>query len=1089
MTARSLLKHGLTAVIAICLLPLGLLGQGVTTSAMNGYIVGPDGSPIAGSTVTALHNPTGTTYTATTNESGRYDIRGMRPGGPYTLNVFTSGFLTERREGIQLTLQRALTVDLVLRSEGSLTNEDIIELEEFVISAADQDLTFNPNKMGADTAIDAEAIEYLPTVTRSITDFVRLDPRIAVFDRESGAISAGGKSTRYNTLIIDGVPTNDSFGLNPNGSPSLRQPFSIDTLEQISVETSPYSVTRAGFTGASITAITKSGTNEFGGSVYATYRDESMVGDLQDTTGRPIVIGDFEEYTVGFTFGGPIIKDTLFFFLNYEKVEESQLNDQPLFFPTEDSLNALEQVASLAQYDIGTLDAPGSIKSQDDKYKLKLDWNINQSHRFTVAYDLVVGSEPRFPSFLGGTTTSFSSHWHQIQHENAKYSTQLYSTWSDWLSTEIRVSYNEYTRDFDNNSRLPEIQISQVEGTSLDPTVNNPVSGTVWLGTNSNTQNNELMVNTLVAEMLGRIYVGDHTFTVGAYLERVENSNTFIRDRFGSWFFRDDVGDWLDSLSSTREADRYTLTLPAPGQTGGAEFAITTLALYLQDEWAVGDRLNLLAGIRMDVPFVDQAPPAARASPDGRTFEEVFGGVNTHTIDGNLVIAPRVGFNLALDEDRNLQLRGGAGLFYGTAPHVWLASSYTNNGVSQEQYFVSAQSTGDSPIFSADVDNPPLPPRTDARVAVDYIDEDLKMPTDWKANLALDYRLPWWDIKTTLEAQASWVKDDIHFIHQNLAQTSNPNSTGFLPDGRMLFDNEIARQREDGYSDVIKMVNTDQGRAYSYTFEIGRDRGEEGFSWKLGYTYTDSKSVNDNLGTSAFANWSSNVAYNPNDQLLTTSTYETRHRYIATASYQLTYLKRHRTTFTVFYEHFSGRPFSYLYGAERFSTDINRDGLTGNDLLYVPTGLDDPLVAFNRQEAGEAFMAFVDATPGLRDFKGQVVPRNTGRAPWVTQIDISVSHEIDLWYDHQLELQVSILNFMNMIDSDRGRILRPVANRGAGVVVTDARHNPRANFRNGNENGFYTYVVNTDNFLTRNMFETTDFDSRWSILLSVKYKF
>jgi len=1096
-------------LIVLSLLQAGLLlGQGVTSSGLTGVTLSPVGNPLQGVKLDVTHLPTGSNYSATTNAEGRFNLTGLRVGGPYRIVATYPGYPRTVRNNVFLGLQQTTDVTLTFLRDQENEEEPIYELEEFEVVSTDQNLVFLNSNQGAGTRIDEESIRNIPSVTRSLSDIAKLDSRVAVFDKNTGQISAGGKNTRYNSLLIDGVPTNDSFGLSESGLPSLKQPFSLEAISEVSVQLSPYSVENAGFTGAAITAITKSGTNSFKGSVFSFYRDASMVGDLYEIgSGDIIPFDDFEEFTAGITLGGPIIKNKLFFFFLYESVEETRVREESEFLADPDQIDTL--LAATQNYfnpfDPGTLEDPDSYSLKDTKLLFKLDWNITDRHRATFRFNTTPGSDPQFPGSRG---TSFNSAWYDIEYGLEDYVVELFNNWTSEFTTTFRVSYKTQTRDLDYNSDLPQVDIAGIR--DVDENVGG--SRTVTFGQGSR---NELEVNTLIAQFKASYLVGDHQLSAGLQYERYENFQAFFSSPNGRWFFRGlgsaTNGDGFigaleyDEQNNTfpGRASNFSVEIPNEGYTGNADWEMAIASAYVQDNWQVNDHLNVNLGLRIDFPIVSTTPPVARESTDDmpRSFEEVFGQRNTNTVDGNYVVQPRIGFNYKPDPEKNSQFRGGIGLFFGTAPHVWLSNAYVNNGVSK--VFVSSNTNQVSPPFSLNPNDAiawidDAYGRSDASsVSVNYLNDDFKMPTEWKGNIAFDQELSGlWDSIVTLEMQFSKTLHDIHYVNNNLQLDTSGFQQGYLPDGRAIYTNtglSDDRWRESGYRDVLELKNTSLGMGRQYTVEWKRPvRNNWGFT--LGYTYTINKTVNDASSPSAYTNWISNVAKDPNDASLGTSSFETRHRFVGTVTVEIPWSEGWKTRFNLIYDGRSGRPFSYLYGG--LNVDINQDGNTGNDLIYVPTGLDDPLVSWGRNDRmrdteGVAFMEFVNRTPGLSKYKGQVVPRNTGRAPWIHQFDVNITQEIPSWNDHKLELILNIQNVGNLINDEWGLVRRPRGSFGRAVNIVAPSHQPFPRGEKGNEFGFYEYRYQEATQASEAQFyqHPNGLASRWAMQIGLRYSF
>lgn len=1075
--------------LAVCFLFLAAAGsvtaQSITSSGIGGIVRSVDGDLANNVSVTAIHTPSGTRSTSITNAEGRYTLRGLRVGGPYTISFVAPNGDEAEVTGINVNLQQQRTVNAQLRTSGV-----VFELEAMVVTANELGSIFNENKQGSSSIIDSGEISRIPTVSRSLTDIVRLDPRMSTFDEDSGTISAAGKNTRYNSLLIDGVPTNDSFGLSESGLPALKQPFSLEAISEVSVQISPYTVENAGFTGASVSAVTKSGNNTFSGSFFGFYRDESMIGELEDERivnenktvipeeqEDPVVpIADFREYTLGFTVSGPIIRDRLFFFALYETVEETEARDPGDWFPTDEQLGRIDtMINDVYEFDAGDIVEPDSLTRVDDKYLLKLDWNISDKHRLTGRYQLTEGEDPSYPN-TGFNSVAYTSHNFIENFQLNDYVLELFSNWSPTLQTEVLLSHKVYDqfRALTENP-LPEIQISAVDGIDGDP-------GSVWLGTEGNSQANDLNVETTTFRSKVSWLLGDHSIKAGVQYENFANRNEFISNRFGRYFFRDGVRAFENAVEPGR-FENYQLTLPAEGQTGIADWSMAIASAFIEDNWKVTADFNLNFGVRIDYPIMDDVPTKARASSAGE-FEEIFGYTNQTTLDGNYVIQPRVGFNYAFDEDRNLQVRGGAGLFFGSAPHVWISSMYVNNGNSQESYFVRGR---DTPAFTPDPFNQPVPESTNPRVNVDFIDEDFEMPSEWKTNLALDYRL-FEHTAFTVEVAYSWTNKDIHYVHENL----NPQANFFtgstqIADGRTFYNNNLPRSREPGYQDVIRLTNTDKGYSRQFTTLIQRPVIDN-WGYRVGYTYTRAKNVSDGQSNSAFGNWTNNVGFDPNSEVLGRSRYETTHRLVASATYEIDWSDRHKTAITLIYEGRSGRPFSFVMG-DGGPIDINNDGNTSNDLFYVPSGVDDPKIIWSGENALEnaaLFMQRIDEIDGLSQHKGSVVPRNTGNAPWIHQFDLNITHEIGMFGDDRLELIFTIENIGNLINETWG-LERRVAGSGGNVPVVDVKN---ASVRvDGEWETKFEYFANPDLLSTDEWYQTRTLSSRWAIQLGIRYTY
>ncbi|VAW43790.1 Oar protein, partial [hydrothermal vent metagenome] len=573
------------AILMIAVLPWGVTLAQETSSSINGTIVDSSGNALSGATVIVTHEPTGQVKTLTTNDQGRYSARGLRVGGPYNIEVRNGGYSDAEEGNIFIKLGEDRAIDAVLV-------EDAIALDTVTaVGVAAQSLTFNPDNMGTGTSISQEQITNLPTVDRDIQDFVRLDSRVNLRSFGNG-ISVSGVNNRFNNISIDGVAIGDPFGLEAGGSPGLSQPFSLDTIQELNVQLSPYDVTLANFTGANINAITKSGTNEFTGRVAGYYSSDNLqngTARLDFATNEVIYRDDpFKREVYSVSAGGPIIKDKLFFFLAYENEEQTRVLGQSGV-----STDLAQQVADIASsvYGInaGGFNSPSDLVTEEESIVLKLDWNINEYHRASFKYQNNEDSQPVFPN-TGSRNISLSSQWFTNKFENKSYNLNLYSDWTSNFSTELRISNSEFDKIPDLNSVLPSVEVQVGGGQS------------VWFGTEEFRQASELNVVTDNIYLEGNYFMGDHTLTFGVDWREQDIRNLFISQANGLYEFAS-IDDFANGIHSVYEYNRGTNT-PRPE----ANWAWENLGLFIQDNWTVNDRLTLQYGLRFDKPSTDDKP-------------------------------------------------------------------------------------------------------------------------------------------------------------------------------------------------------------------------------------------------------------------------------------------------------------------------------------------------------------------------------------------------------------------------------------------------------------------------------------------------
>ncbi len=960
----------MVAVLMIAVLPWGVTLAQETSAAINGTIVDSSGNALSGATVIVTHEPTGQVKNLTTNDSGRYSARGLRVGGPYKVEVRSSGY-SDADEGnifIKLGEDRAINAVLV---------EDAIALDTVTaVGVAAQSATFNPDNMGSGSSVSQEQITNLPTVDRDIQDFVRLDSRVNLRDFGRG-ISVSGVNNRFNNISIDGVSIGDPFGLEAGGSPGLSQPFSLDTIEELNVQLSPYDVTLSNFTGANINAITKSGTNEFHGRIAGYYGNEDLQKD--DSS-------EFKREVYSLSAGGPIIKDKLFFFLAYEKEEQTSLAP---FTGVDSAL--IQQVANVARntwgFEPGTAESPSDAITSEESILVKLDWNINEYHRASFKYQNNQDSQPRYEE-ISSSNASLSSHWYTNDFENKSYNINFYSDWTANFSTEFRFSSSEFDKNPTNRAELPEIGVRTSDGT-------------VWMGTEQNRHANSLNTKTDSIYLAGELFKGDHNFTFGFDYKDQEIFNQYIRRAFGTYFFNS-----IDDFATGNHSDyRLAIGSDPSDPYPSADWSWSNLGLFIQDNWAVNERLTLQYGLRFDKPDVDNKPRL------NEEFANAFGIAN-NGVPSNGTIQPRIGFNYDMSDETYMQLRGGVGVFTGGTPNVWLSNSYSQTGGD----IVSYRSRGaddDGVLFTPDPYNQPIL-EGNASQEISLLDPDFNIPTVLKSNIAVDVELPWYGLIGSVELE--YIKNNDAIFYQNLNLGA---PTGVLPDGRLSYyedpynlDGDLANA-VDGFGDIIYLTNTSKGDTKRATVSLELPQTEHWYA-KASYTFTDAKEVSPGASSTAYSNWSYDPNVNPNEAGLFTSTYEIENAFTFFASYRTMLFGDNYTNVGFVWESRDGEPYSLTYG-----NDVNGDGaFSGNDLVYVP--MPDEYVLTDPSMSAD-FENYLQSS-GLAQYRGQIAPRNAFKAPRINQFDINISQELPAWGPVRATLFMNVKNLGNMINSDWGQV-------------------------------------------------------------------
>ncbi|MFT3783130.1 MAG: carboxypeptidase regulatory-like domain-containing protein [Nibricoccus sp.] len=979
-----------------------LHAQRETTASLGGAVTNSQSAPVPGARIVVQHAPTGCRFETTANSKGLFALTGLPVGGPYDVKVQADGYGPYVRGELMLDLAESRQVEIVLAPvEGS----DVITLEKVDVRATRERMT-----AGAGTPLSREEIEGVASVENSLNEFASRDPRVVYVDPERGELAAAGQNSRFNSLSVDGVRINDQFGVTPNGFPSQGNPVALETIEAVAIELSPYDVNRGGFTGASINAVTRSGSNHFRGTIYGYYRDQHMRGD------NPVT-GDndpFRDETIGFTFGGPILRNQLFFFSGYEHSQRIEPAPSAGFAPTAAALDRIAAASAAYGYDPGALVNPGQQHKRDNKYLGKIDWRLNPHHRVGLKFSQTNGNQPTFVDYTTSGRVSLSGHWYTSEQRLQTFSAQLFSHWSSAFQTESKIAWHRYESDHTPFSRFPNVRINGVPGADGD-------TGSVFIGTDYSNQVNALAVENVQAGVAGTLLIGGHRWLFGAELEHSEFENAFLQNAWGNYTFASINAYELGRPSSF--IYQYMLN----GRSPRVEWGYVTASAFLQDTWRVGRRLSLTAGMRLDYPI-------ATARPHSNSLvQDTFGRRNDRTFDGAYVLGPRGSFALNLGDEKRTELRGGAGVFQGRAPGVWLSNAYTNDGNASA---VNTTISG----FSPDPTNQPQGAPAFARQRVDLIDDNFHMPTVARGSLTFDHKLSWQNIAFSVEYIYTHTLEGLTYKNINLRKTAvGPDGRTIYGDRTRTFGLVTNSQYESAqFTDVYLLTNTSKGDASQATVSIRRPLRKH-WGASLSYTRSSSEDVSSVTSSTAATNFNSRAGIDPNDDRLGTTNYQIRDRVQASVTFRFAPVKKYNTKITLHYEGRSGRPFSYIFG-----TDVNGDSADyDNDLFYVPTGRDDPKVRWAVPSQADAFFAYLESNPSLKKYAGRIAPRNSERSQYQHRYDVKFSQEIPLWRRAHAELFVDILNFANLLNDEWGRIY--AVSFPYGLAVANASYDPQAN--------------------------------------------
>ena len=1069
--------------LTLLLLLLGFVTRAQeTTSEIQGVIT-DDKTSLNGATITAVHLPTGTKYSTTSRKDGLFNFANVRIGGPYTITVSFVGHKEEKQDDVFLTLGTAYKADFkLIKTSGNLT--------EVVVTGYRSDKVFSRSRTGSAEVITRQQIDRLPAANRSIQDFTRLTPT-------ANGNSFGGRSSSYNNLTVNGASFNNTFGLSGSlGGQTSSQPFSIDALEQIQVNLAPYDVTLGNFTGAGINAVTKSGTNEFKGSVYIYSKTPGRTGTKIGRT--TIARQDFNFKNRGASIGGPIIKNRLFFFVSGEQERISTPATARVASrngSTGDNVSQAraETLDSLKNFLIDKFGYdPGAYENYpleiySDKVTARLDFNINNKNTFNINYYYLKSYRNQAPSNSGApgnsrqpsnTAMPFFSSTYVINNNFNIIIAELNTRISNKFSNKIQVGYNQL-RDFRSSPGgiFPLVDIENGQGASFTS-----------FGYEPFTANNKLNTDTWQFNDIVTIYKGKHTFNFGTQNTYNKFLNGFAPNYYGNYRFAN-VDSFYASVNDGRaNASRYALQYSA---RKGGEFPFASLrsfqlGFFAQDKWNVNKNFTLTVGLRADIPIFEQNF-ITNDSADALTFRN---GVRIQTGKApktSVLWSPRVGFNWDVNGDKTLQLRGGAGVFAGAPPFVWLSNQLSNNGVDFGSF---VRTTGTA--FTSDVTEY-VPQNATANTSYNLAisDKNFKFPQLFRANLAVDYKLPF-DITGTVEG--IYNKDINGVYHQNInLPTTGTALLGY--DNRIRYSSSKiwggtggASASNPNITDAILMKNTSKGYTYNITLQL--QRNVKNLYTMVAYSHGNSRSVNDG-GSIAQSIWRDrSVSGDPNDDVTSYSNFYQPHRVVAAAAYRFEYAKHFATSVGFTFESANAGTASYLVNG-----DLNNDGLTTNDLIYVPVSKDEIILEKSNSAdtrtpdvLWDQLNAYIDQDPYLHFRRGRYAERNGLLLPFYSKMDLNFTQDFYVTVGgkrNTIRFTMDIFNFTNLI------------NRNWGILKTPNRTNLLNFLRvetTGDNTGkpvfSFPYFDNTNKIpLTSTFQNSTSQASRYQVQMGIRYIF
>lgn len=1041
----------------------------VTSSGIRGQLVDANGNPLGGVTVEIIHGPTGSKKTFTTSEKGVFKARGMTVGGPYTVKLMDgSRHKVDNIEDLFLQLGKTAAVTLqVAKPEAPVEKTEVISV---TASAA----MLNSMKKGPSAEFTEADIANTVAISRDIKSLLKKDSKIMVDPTADGgpALSVAGANVRGNSITVDGVKQNDDFGLNKNGYPGRRSPISLDAIEQISVNVAPYDVTYGDFQGGNVNIVTKSGSNEFSGTAYYFRSDDTISGDRSE--GQNLSIGEFTEDTYGFSFGGPIIEDKLFFFVSYEEFDSvlpyqfSLDNQNGTIEPNERigvTQEDYDQIAQIARdvwgYDIGAYNKDKEEVAEN--LMVKLDWYINDDHRASLTYQDNSGNTVRdywvesFP--LAQWASAESNRYNQAETLEA-VSFQFFSDWSDDFSTEFKFSKKEVETKQDPllGANFGQMLITTDNG------------GQLYIGPDQFRHANELGNDRQTFSFRGDYFLDDdHKLTFGWENEVLDIYNLFVFGALGMTTF-DSVSDFENNLGF----HVFQNALDGNPSSAVDAFEFTQNTFYIQDEWTMDD-LTLTYGLRYTKFSNDDKPVL------NEFFVERHGYSNQGNYDGLDLIQPRVGFTYEMDE--NTVVRGGFGLFGSMGPNVWLSNSYGNDGI--RKAFAGC--------FGGCFDGKTMPQEVLDFLAVGGFDAgnansnsvhpDFEMPSSWKYSIGVDRRQDFGAFGDDWLISADLIYTDVKsaatYRELNMQQVDT------APDGRPIYSSpapfDLSLQSVGKGSALLGTV------ALENTFYA--DSGT--YSLSASYTYQDAEEVNPGNAFVAFEGYSmpANIDYQ-NDSLYN-SEYETEHAFSASFSWSNEIFGDNTTTIALVYTGRVGRHYSHTMRtntANGFGGFVDFASWVGysSQSLYVPVDENDPLVTYAPGFDKAGFFNYINSNSCLSGAKGTISRRHTCESSWIHLIDLRIMQEIRFGDDQRIELTFDIENLGNMINDDWGRVDGYVQPFNAPVVQASFAANQFD--ADGNPIGYdYSQYVYSD--FIEPVPVVAKQASAWKAQLGIRYRF
>jgi hypothetical protein len=1078
----------------------------VTTSGISGKVTSTNDESLPGATVVAVHQPSGTQYGTVSNNEGRFTLMNMRVGGPYTVTVSFVGNASKVYNDITLSL--GSMADLQVKLEESTT-----AIDEVIVSAT-HGAAFSSERTGATTNITKDQVQAIPTISRGLKDFTKMSP---LANTSGSGTSFAGSNNRYNQFAIDGIVNNDVFGLaasGTNGGQTGIEPISLDAIEEFQINIAPYDIRQGGFSGGGINAVTKSGSNKFSGSAYYYGNNESLVGQNNPNTDVKAKYPDYKNYQTGFTLGGPIIKNKLFFFVNAEMTrQKTPLAYEPGTEASKITTEEVERVLAVLKrvapdYNAGDYTALNN-ETNSNKVLAKLNWNISDKHKLVLRHSYTYGEN--YDNSRGASSLRFSNNGVYFPSTTNSTGLELSSVLKSNISNKLLLGYTSVLDDREPKGQdFPTVLVNIGDGR------------TITAGSEYSSVANLLEQKIFAITDDLNIYKGKHTFTIGTHNEFYSFNNLFVQNIYGNYAYQT-LADFETVGTATETAPSYYgigYSFDAtdnPSQSkGAAVFDAMQLGFYGQDEYQFTNDLKVTAGLRVDIPIYMDSPASNTA------FNEAYAsqGVATGQLpDSKLMWAPRVGFNWDVMGDKTLQIRGGTGIFTGRVPFVWVSNQFTNNGEVNGSYSVGSSSSSGKPItdpkgmkFVADPYGQPLAEdlgKKAGRGAINVIDQNFQFPQVFRSNIGIDKVLPG-GVVGTVEGIYSKTYNNINFVNLNRQAQSDfafegvdkrPRYTTGSTDPKNSKYVSAARI-DPNFEEIVKLENSDEGYSYNFVLQLKKDF-KSGFNTMAAYTYGHSEDLNSGTSSVAYSNWRyvNNVG-GLNDLKLSRSNFDMGSRIIGFVSYRKAYAQdKMSTQVSLFYTGQSGQTLSYIYDG-----DMNYDGTT-NDLIYIPGQMSDiNLVKYSvsskdasgatvttvvtPEEQWAKLNAYIEGDDYLSANRGGYAERNGARLPFQHQFDFKLLQEFNFKtgnITNKFQLSFDIQNIGNLINSDWGRQYFASNQQNTLIKYVGLEDLDSSSAVNYSNKPMFNY---TEGSLVKGKpYSASDLSSRWRAQIGLRYIF